>query len=240
MQNSWKSRTCDNHPFMEHLQDRHDCLRNRQVFLFGDSTIRQWLDFFVNDRTDPTSSTIELTPYVDVWEPRFARNSKLNLSIIYRAHGFPLQDGGLVSSFHFISNQLDALQRFGDAGERTTVVIAFGPHFYLYSPDLIAQRLTIIKKAADRLLARNKRITIIFKGTTTFNRGLNKGECCYSDWLAYRVHLIAKDIFDGTSVKYLDLWEMSVSHRGEDLLHPDDEAIRNQINMALSLSCTRK
>ena len=219
------------------MEARHGCVRNRKIFLFGDSTIRQWFDFIVNDRTDPTSHTRELTPYVDVWEPRLAQNDKLNLSVIYRVHGFPMQNGGLVSSSCFISKGLDSIPRYTDAGQHSTVVIGAGPHFYLYSPEFITERFRIIKRAADRLLSRNEKITLIFKGTTTFNRGLGTGECCYSDWLAYRAHLIAKNIFDGSAVKYLDVWDMSVSHRGDDLLHPDAEAVRNQLNMALSISC---
>ena len=179
----------------------------------------------------------EIKHFNDVWEPRTAVIERLGTTFHYRSQGQPLQNGGLYNATHFISVQLDEMPEYPDQGSHLTVVIATGPHFFLYNPDIYLRRILATRDAAMRFLSRNPKALVIFKGTNTFIRGVGIGECCLSDWISFRQHKLAKHIFDGTPIIYLDVWDMTVSHNSEDLVHPVAEVIQNEIDMALSFRC---
>ena len=246
----WKSRVCNNFHYSLDQNRKTECLRNRTFYFIGDSTARQWFEYFI----DPPDSSVfdnvkfgkhpfkadEKSTFTDVWEPRMAVIEDINTTVYYRSHGQPLQNGGLYSATTFVSVQLDRIPPLPDGGSQLTIVLALGPHFFLYNPDVYLNRIEATKRAALRLLSRNPKSTVIFKGTNTFIRGIGIGECCLSDWISYRQHKIAKHVFDGTPIVYLDVWDMTVSHNSEDLVHPVSEVITNEIDMALSFTCLRR
>ena len=229
--------------------EKAKCLKNRTFFFIGDSTARQWFEYFI----DPPDSHLldriifkrhpfkaaEISRFTDVWEPRTAAIESLNAVFHYHSHGQPLQNGGLFSATTFVSQQFDNIPILPDQGSHLTIVLAMGPHFFLYNPDIYLNRIEATRDAALRLLSRNPKTTIIFKGTNTFIRGIGIGECCLSDWISYRQHKLAKHVFDETPIIYLDVWDMTVSHESEDLVHPVSKVITNEIDMALSFTCLR-
>ncbi|CAK8693139.1 unnamed protein product [Clavelina lepadiformis] len=245
----WKSRVCNNLHYSINPTIKADCLRHRTFYFIGDSTARQWYEYFVDDvrpfyvRPFVIKDKFlarEMTLYDDVWEPRSARIEDLNVTFQYRAHGPPLQNGGKFFATRFVSDQLDEIKSLDDEGRHLTVVIAIGPHFLLYNPDLFLARIESIKTAALKLLRRNPLATVIVKGPTTFVRGYGVGECCLSDWLSFRQHKLTQHVFDGTSIVFLDAWDMTVSHSSHDLIHPVRQVVENEIDLALSFSCSEK
>ena len=244
----WRSRVCKNFHYSLFSDSKKACLRNRVFYFIGDSTARQWFEYFIQPPDRSISQYLnlnrhsfkarEVTTFSDVWEPRTAVIDDLNTTFHYRCHGQPVQNGGLSYVPQFVSTTLDEIPPFEDGGAQLTIVMALGPHFFLYNPDVYLKRILASRDAALRLLSRNPKSTVIFKGTNTFIRGIGIGECCYSDWLSFRQHKLAKHVFDGTSIIYLDVWDMTVSHDSEDLIHPVSAVITNEIDMALSFTCS--
>lgn len=236
----WSSNLCKTTRYSEKLELSHMCFRNRVFYFLGDSTIRQWYHYIISARAQFSKfKSKEVLEYIDVWEPRKAVVTELNTTFYHMSHGAPLQNGGKKSNLHFISNELDAIPTLSDGGKHTSISIGIGPHFFLFSPEIFLKRVLIIKKAANRLLKRNPDVTIIIKGTGTFIRGKGVGECCLSDWLSYRFHRVFKHVFDGTSIIYMGVWDMTLSHESQDLIHPVHVVIKEQLNMMFSFSCDR-
>nr|XP_004226701.2 NXPE family member 3-like [Ciona intestinalis] len=246
MNNEWLSTSCNNKHFSRQPKLAAKCITNRIFYFLGDSTIRQWFEYFLrksheqNYWTEKSSSFIqayEQGSFRDVWDSRSSRIERTNTTFYYRVHGPPMQNGAAASSMRYISNELDQMLKRSDGGRSLTVVVGIGPHFLQYNPLVFRKRLTIIITAAEKMLARNPEATVIVKGLGTFDRGLGIGECCLTDWLSYRLNKITQQVLQNSKVIYMDVWHMTLSHHSPDLIHPVDEVISNQVDLALSYSC---
>uniref|UniRef100_H2ZBR4 NXPE C-terminal domain-containing protein n=1 Tax=Ciona savignyi TaxID=51511 RepID=H2ZBR4_CIOSA len=227
----WHSTHCATRFFLDG-PSHVNCLQNKFIYLFGDSTIRQWYSYYV-----PLVSSKIKTP--TVWEPRTAVNEYKNLSIHFAAHGMPLQNGGGRESVPYIADSIDAVQ----GGPDTVVAFTIGFHLLLYDPSVYVRRLITIREAIGRLLNRSPETIVIFKGLNFYQMDdMFNNQCCLSEWLALRLETIARAIFkEERRMVVLDTWDMTASHYSiPDGLHPTNQIIENEIQLFLSFVCPNK
>ncbi|XP_060688797.1 NXPE family member 3-like [Hemiscyllium ocellatum] len=83
----WMSMTCNIYHF-DTPAKMTDCLRRKRVYLFGDSTMRQWFEYLI--QTVPGLKTLDLGNPIKIG-PHLAVNVENNIVVEFRPHGLPIQ-----------------------------------------------------------------------------------------------------------------------------------------------------
>ena len=243
----WQSFHCDAKNFSLEWE-KTACLSNKNIYILGDSTIRQWYGYllknpflvwlhkianiFGGDRICAT----EITSAENIWEPRTAVDASHSLFLHFSAHGPPLQNGGSPYSQPYIADRIDAIE----GGKDTVLAFTVGTHLLLYDPSLFVQRLESINQAVSRLLKRSPGTVVLYKGFNVFEMdNFFSNQCCVSDWLAFRYDRIARNMFkDSKNIVFLDMWDLSASHHTKPSgLHTQQSLVQKEIDLFLSYIC---
>ncbi|KAJ8039113.1 NXPE family member 3 [Holothuria leucospilota] len=137
------------------------CLKDTHIYMFGDSTIRQFKEYF--------HSSFE--GFEDVSEkkgrfplsPKHLYNSVYNITVKYRSHGLPLKSPCQpMTQIHYVFSELNKLQ----GGPDVVILISLWAHFGKTTLYLYEKRIEAILDSIQRLLERFPETTVIFKGPT--------------------------------------------------------------------------
>ncbi|XP_035985626.1 NXPE family member 3-like [Fundulus heteroclitus] len=206
------------------------CLKGKVLHMYGDSTIRQWFEYF-------TESVPGLKKF-DLKSPKqtgpfLALDYANNILVTFQCHGPPIRFGTMpASQVRYIANELDKVV----GGTNTVVVIGIWSHFSTFPIEVYIRRLLSIRRAVVHLLTRAP-------GTLVFIRTPNpKALTLYetltnSDWYSLQCDKVLRAIFKRVNVQLVDAWEMTVAHHLPHNLHPQPPIIRNMINVILSHTC---
>ncbi|KAM9824578.1 NXPE family member 3-like [Neosynchiropus ocellatus] len=208
------------------------CLQNKQLFLYGDSTVRQWYDYLTSTIKDLKPVNIDGELRVG---PFMATDHKRNTTVVYRIHGIPLQHTLppiRVAKVHYIANELDSLE----GGANTVVVIGVWAHFGLFPIRFYVRRMQSIRKAVIRLLDRAPDTMVVIR-TSNFRILSPSVAWVNSDFHTMERDKILRAVFKGVNVRWVDALEMTASHYLEQELHPKLPIIKNMINVLLSFIC---
>uniref|UniRef100_A0A8C2IE11 NXPE C-terminal domain-containing protein n=1 Tax=Cyprinus carpio TaxID=7962 RepID=A0A8C2IE11_CYPCA len=127
----WKSFVCNTRQFSP--AQMANCLKNKIVYLMGDSTTRQWFEFLEIKVPGGPLMAVEL---------------KNNIIVHWRVHGVPLRFGKVmpITDLHYISNDIDEIA----GGAHAVVVFTYCAHlvfhpitFYVYEVAKIRQSVNI-------------------------------------------------------------------------------------------------
>ncbi|XP_063819613.1 NXPE family member 1-like [Pseudophryne corroboree] len=228
LKNHWYPLFC-NVSTDEPLSHIHTCLAGKMIYLMGDSTVRQWIEYF--------PKLLKTLKFFDThgsgWHKTFiALDVTNNIYIQWKKHGHPFV------TYSYFSMKDDAyvtrqINRLG-GGSNTVIVIALGQHFRPFPIALFIRRLINVRKAIENLFLRSPDTKVIIKSENT--REINTDVERFSDFHGYIQYLLAKDIFKGLNVGVIDAWDMTTAI-GSYSVHPSETVIRNQINMFLSYIC---
>ncbi|XP_030638930.1 NXPE family member 3 [Chanos chanos] len=224
LKNVWTSLVCSTHHFNN--TEAKQCLRDRHIYIMGDSTSRQWFDYL---RTAvPTLKSVNLHSQMQAG-PLMAVDLDNNIDLHWRAHGPPLRSRkSPVADLHYISNEIDGLA----GGPRMVIVFNVGPHFTTYPLAFFTRRVARIRAAVLALLTRAPDTTVIIK---TVNTGYK--DVFGSDWYALQLDRILREIFQGVPVFILDVWQMTACHYNKENIHPAPLIIKNEMDIFLSFLC---
>uniref|UniRef100_A0A3Q3FCB4 NXPE C-terminal domain-containing protein n=1 Tax=Labrus bergylta TaxID=56723 RepID=A0A3Q3FCB4_9LABR len=199
----------------------NQCLKGKVVHMYGDSTVRQWFEYFDN-------SPKQTGPYM-IWD-----NAK-NILVTYRVHGPPLSFIYVpTSELRYIANEIDGLV----GGTNTVVVFSVWAHFSPFPIELYIRRLQSIRRAVIRLLNRAPDTLVVIR--TANLRGLTPSESLnYSDWYTLQLDKVLRAVFKGFNVRLVDAWEMTLAHHLPHNIHPGRPIVKNMIDILLSYICTK-
>ncbi|XP_077326890.1 NXPE family member 3-like [Lithobates pipiens] len=224
-QDVWKSLVCSNKQFNNHTMAAK-CLAGKIVYMFGDSTMRQWWEYLV--AFIPTLKKIDLHTVYNTG-PILATDAEFNYLVQWRAHQKPLRmDRTAVRELRFIASELDIL------GNRKGMIILITcwSHLITYPVGVYINRLHHIREAVVRLLERSPETKILIKSANTgylFEHG--------SDWLSLQLDTLMKAMFSKLPVAILDVWQMTACHREPEHIHPKMVVVKNEIDFMLSFIC---
>ncbi|XP_068129399.1 NXPE family member 3-like [Hyperolius riggenbachi] len=225
-QDAWQSLTCSNQHFDEPTRAAK-CLSGKIVYMFGDSTLRQWWEYLVN--FIPTLKEIHLHVAHRSTGPLLAIDVENNCLVQWRAHQRPLRmELSRVHDLHYIASELDGM----GGHEHLVIVLNCWSHFLSFPVERYIKRLRQIREAVSRLLERSPKTTIIFKSANTGYR-YEHG----SDWLSLQLDLIMRAMFSKLPVIILDVWQMTACHREPENLHPPRIIVKNEVDLMLSFIC---
>ncbi|XP_067897011.1 NXPE family member 3-like isoform X1 [Heterodontus francisci] len=225
----WMSKTCNIRRFDTPAKIT-DCLRQKKIYLFGDSTIRQWFAYLSNFVPGPKMFNLGNPSNTG---PHLAVDLENNILVEYHAHGPPVQLN-VLSSQHlkYISNALDEIK----GGKDTVIGITLWAHVTTYSVEVYIRRLQNIRRSIVQLLGRNPDTVVVIK--TANVRALTQHYSLYhSDWYSYQFDLVMRKMFTGINVAFADAWEMTLAHYLPHDIHPKQVIIKNEIDVFLSYVC---
>uniref|UniRef100_A0A3P9K2J3 NXPE C-terminal domain-containing protein n=2 Tax=Oryzias latipes TaxID=8090 RepID=A0A3P9K2J3_ORYLA len=206
------------------------CLRGKGLHLFGDSTIRQWFEYFI--ASFPGLKKFDLHSSKQAG-PLMALDYPNNILVTSRCHGPPIRFANVpVTQLRYVANELDHIE----GGPNTVVVIGVWSHFSTFPVDVYIRRLQNIRKAVVRLLSRAPRTLVVIrtanpKALTVYETLTN------SDWYSIQGDKLLRAVFKGLNVHLVDAWDMVLAHHLPHDLHPQPPIIKNMIDVLLSYIC---
>ena len=226
----WESFRCKTRHFS--IPDIRHCLRNRVVYFVGDSTIRQWFTYLAEqfDNTKFGRRFLYNANYrmgYDVW-----KSKQHNITMYYHHHGFPNMIKWVnTTDMHYLANMLDEIP----ARTGSVVFISIAAHFTITNLDFYRTRLASIKKAISRLLDRNPDVSVFIKTANTRDMDLIDE----SNWYLGQLNQVLREEMSDVKVTLIDVWDMTTSHWTMFHVHPNEEILTNEIDMALSYLCPK-
>ncbi|KAM4652726.1 NXPE family member 1-like [Discoglossus pictus] len=228
LNNFWNPLFCNLSSFGP-LSQIDTCLSGKSVYLMGDSTSRQWLEFF--------AKVMKNLKFFDLhgsgWHKVFmALDMERNIYMQWKKHGHPF----LTVNFYNVKDHAYVTQEIDSLGGNpyTVIIIALGQHFRPFPLVVYIRRLLNVRKAIERLFQRSPDTKVIIKLENTREINTDVERC--SDFHGYVQYLLTKDVFQGLSVGIIDAWDMTIAFGSYDL-HPPETVISNQINMFLAYIC---
>ncbi|XP_061448475.1 NXPE family member 4-like [Rhineura floridana] len=205
------------------------CLNRKLIYLLGDSTGRQWIEYL--------TKTVSALKYIDTHgtgkHPNLiAVDMMRKIQIHWKKHSHPIVTDHeyMITDHSYTSREIDNI-----AGDRdTAVVIALGQHFRPFPIELFIRRAINARRAIQRLLLRSPDTKVIIKAENI--REMDNDQERFSDFHGYAQYVAAKDIFRDLNVGLIDAWDMTVAY-GTNNVHPPDHVVGNQINMFFTYIC---
>ncbi|XP_074554901.1 NXPE family member 3-like [Halichoeres trimaculatus] len=209
------------------------CLKGKILHMYGDSTMRQWFEYFKTSLPDAKevnlNSPSQAGPFM-IWD------NANKFSVTYRIHGLPLRIYSIPTSKEsYVANGLDELL----GGTNTVVVLSIWAHFSTFPIELYIRRLQSIRKAVVRLLDRAPGTLVVIR-TANLQSIQLPGVLSNGNWFSVQVDQVLRAIFKGLNVRWVDAWEMVQAHHLPHNLHPQPPIIKNMINVLLSYICPKK
>uniref|UniRef100_A0A672HEW9 NXPE C-terminal domain-containing protein n=1 Tax=Salarias fasciatus TaxID=181472 RepID=A0A672HEW9_SALFA len=189
------------------------CLKDKVVHMYGDSTVRQWIEFLSSKLSG-----------------NFPERNGHIFNLIVN-HTFFL----LFTELHYVANELDGVT----GGKTTVVVIGVWAHFTTFPIKYYIRRIMSIRKAVVQLLARAPDTRVIIR-TANLKQSPTPYSILFSDWPSLQRDKILRTMFQGMNVYFVDAWEMTVAHYLKHDIHPPRPIIKNMIDVVLSYICPSK
>ncbi|XP_072255490.1 NXPE family member 3-like [Pyxicephalus adspersus] len=224
---TWTSLTCRSRHFPK-PDDALNCLKGKDIHMFGDSTLRQWFEYLVN--FIPSLKRIDLHANYQSG-PLLAAEANVGLALRWRAHGLPLRTTkSLMSDLHYEAADLAGI----GGGPDTVIVLTLWAHFTSFPIRVYLQRLERVRQAVSALLFRSPKTTVIIKSANTGYKSIYG-----TDWLSLQIDILLRAAFKGMAVIILDVWDMTSCHYLPDNIHPGPPVIRNEVDLMLSYICPK-
>ncbi len=227
--NQWINRDCS---FQCDTKEKWwKCLTNRELYLIGDSTVRQ-LHIVI------LSSIGLMQPQLSLYIPENLLNTyvkKYNATIRYRLHGLPLQTtlGMNFTGATFVADTIDAIPGHGNE----IILISTIQHFLLLPPDIFRQRMEHMVTAVRHLRQRKmgKTVPVIF--STGNPRRFDSFRLN-----SYRIkwyNQIVAETFAAANVGIIvyDVFDMMASSADPQMPHQPQERMAVKLSHILSLAC---
>ncbi|XP_041067984.1 NXPE family member 3-like isoform X2 [Carcharodon carcharias] len=228
-QDQWMSSSCNIQRFNTPASIT-DCLRGKKVYIFGDSTVRQWFEYLTG--FVPGLRKFDLGNSRKSG-PHLALDIDNKIKVEYYAHGKPIRILAISSQdLPFIANKLDEIK----GGKSTIIAFTIWCHFNTFPVETYIRRLQNIRRSILRLLDRSPDTLVVIK--TANVQALPRDVSLYnSDWYSYQLDLVMRKMFEGINVAFVDAWEMTIAHYLPHELHPQQVIIKNEIDVLLSYVC---
>ncbi|XP_075199311.1 NXPE family member 3-like [Anomaloglossus baeobatrachus] len=204
------------------------CLKSKNIYMFGDSTLRQWFEYL--EKFIPSLKMIDL--HVSYKSgPLIAVDATAGLVMRWRAHGLPIRTSkSMMSDLHYEAADLAGI----GGGPHTVIVLTLWAHFTTYPVRIYLERLERVRRAITSLLFRSPETTVIIKSANTGYKSIYG-----SDWLSLQLDILLRAAFKGMRVIILDVWDMTSCHYLPDNIHPGPPVIKNEVDLMLSYICPK-
>ncbi|CAM9279346.1 unnamed protein product [Lampetra fluviatilis] len=204
------------------------CLKGKNIFLLGDSTIGQWFKYLVHF----TNGFRLVDRYIPGKHmPNVAINEDNSITLNWYCHNYPFiaTKGTYTKDFRYIANRIDNIT----GGSDTVVAISLGAHFTPFPLHVFQTRMHNIKAAVEKLLIRSPETKVIVKLS---NVRENSGVAIFNNWNTFKLNQVLLELFKTMNVAFIDAWDMTAVLNSAKI-HPNEHIVKNQIDSFLSFVC---
>ncbi|XP_066285634.1 NXPE family member 3-like isoform X2 [Branchiostoma lanceolatum] len=209
------------------------CLRNKTIYLQGDSTLRQWysdLAKTINIEDNPNTALKFLGPTVTT-------NTSNNINIHYRFHHFPIS-GPPPRPMNVFSFTADEIKNIV-GGPDVLIILGLWAHFCAEPKETFRSRLHGIRHAIEHHHSRYPDTKIFIRSSNTRGHVTFSHLRDNSNWYAYQLLLETRDILGDLNITIFDVWDMSLCQWHEHNVHPHSDVIKNHLDMLYSYICPK-
>ncbi|XP_077977786.1 NXPE family member 2-like [Glandiceps talaboti] len=197
--------------------DIEKCLSGKQLYLNGDSTLKQ-MKFELYSLLSPSNTL----------------NSTLHYKFVALRAGSPIQN---VSQMIFEGDFIDRISTKVCQSEIAVVVLNFAFHFSSWTVRAYLDRIMSAKFAVERLFHRCPNSVVVIKLSHPRDNVSVVQSVHSANYLYYDMDRMVRRVFNGIGVRFLDLWDMSASHSAANNIHMPDYLIKQQWYQMLSYIC---
>lgn len=218
------------------LDTFNPCLRNKSIYLLGDSTLRGWFIHIFKDKFNCVHST-ELWTNEKWHKPSTCVTKDLNLTVHWFPHSQPFSLGGSADvnryTLHSISRRIDEIANDEDA----LIVIHIYLHIMAYHHDVFKTKMTKIKWSVENLLRRNNKAQVFIKAPHSFLEYAVDSPR-FNDWPAYVFTNILFEVFKDLHDKVIFLNNMDATDALQIVQeHPPENVQAAMVEQMLSYVC---
>ncbi|XP_046556371.1 NXPE family member 4-like [Haliotis rubra] len=205
------------------------CLRNRRLWIPGDSTSRQF--------KEALHDILNLQCALKGLNPQLLEDKQDNFSVAWFAHEFPLFHGQ--ERYSPLANRAQHILLESLPNNTVDIVVLYlYVHFNLVHPDIYRQHVQRLVRAATSLLERAPDVTLAVRGPFAYYR--NPAQELVSYWGLLYTDILHEEFSSiAHRVVYIDYWDMTVA-LGPNHIHPDTSTVRTMIHYMMSLLCHRR
>ncbi|XP_067669919.1 NXPE family member 3-like [Haliotis asinina] len=231
---TWRQRKCFN---ILSTNDYHQCLTNRSLRVFGDSTVRQFFTVLYKTlnlkmRTGPWFLGQKLTShkryyYMEAYEERH------NYTVAWIPHGLPMSYfNANRTAIRPVFVRLDEIP----SGSSDIILINLYAHFNLFPVHIFRDQLKRTRISIQKLLTRSPNIKLAIKGPHNYIHPISN-HTLGGLWGPIYESIIKQEfvaLYD--RVFYLDVWDMTIAVENANV-HPDEHVVSMMIHTFLGYLC---
>uniref|UniRef100_A0A8C5MG83 NXPE C-terminal domain-containing protein n=1 Tax=Leptobrachium leishanense TaxID=445787 RepID=A0A8C5MG83_9ANUR len=226
--NTWYPSSCSMQTYRS-MEELNKCMQGKFIYLFGDSTLRQWSLYLQHKLT----SLKILNLYEDGWATRhFGVDLKRNIIVQWKRHTIPFISTGYQSytEERTIPRETDLI----GGHQHTVIVINIGIHFRAHPLHHFIRRLLNIRRALERLFLRSPQTKVIIK--TEHSGNIKNGYEDFGDLHGYVQYLTLALVFNDINVGFVNGWDMTSAFNAK-IVHPPDTYVQNEVDMLMTYIC---
>ena len=232
---TWHNLNCKNTVELN-PESYRTCLRNKTLVIFGDSTTREYTDYFMTQVLKlPAANLKFFKSKIRMYHaPIEFKNFGVNL--IYKRHEMPFYaDKAPAVGITSEATEIDYLAKSNIPGKDIVILAHYCAHMQAFSPDLFRFKIRRLASAIKHLLVVKPEANVFIKGPHVYFDA-NK-------WVDVRISQNQKTIiFEEfkdlrTKAIYLDVWSITVAH-GSEQVHPRNQTFSSQIQQFMTYICS--
>ncbi|MEE6484605.1 hypothetical protein FKM82_013939 [Ascaphus truei] len=228
MQQVWSPQACAMSTYHS-AEELNRCMKGKFIHIFGDSTLRQWMEYFQN--------TLKTLTLFNLYEGGWAQqivvlDLQRNMNIRWKRHGNPF-----ISSSYQSCREDRTIPREVDmigGHQHTVIILNIGVHFRAYPVHHYIRRLLNIRRALERLFLRSPQTKVIIKTENTSE--MDKNYESNSDFYGYVHYFIMQSVFKDLHVGFVNGWDMTTAFDANKI-HPPASLIQNEVDMLMTYIC---
>ena len=211
------------------------CLKNRRLYLFGDSTTRAWYSKVIQ--------RFKCKHITEKWvknkwhKMAECYNKEINFTAGWYPHAQPFYVGKQWDDVRYTlqstSQNIDSIPQ----NERPIILIHLYMHLLAFHHNVFRERMQIIRQSVERLILRNKHAIIMIKAPHTF-MNTPAGSIRLCDYFGFVYSKILYEVFDGLfdRVVLLNNKDTTIS-KYVKWNHPPEDIVNYMIDQMLSYAC---
>ncbi|XP_072013182.1 NXPE family member 4-like isoform X2 [Amphiura filiformis] len=231
MNHTWTSLICK--PTLQYSPSLiRRCLRNHYIHLTGDSTTRQWFFSLTNALNVNIPGGNDKTKM----KYKYFSDSSLNLNMTFTFHPITYQMSFIVniSEMRF---EVDVILNLPRYTCNHVIVISPWTHFLTWPWESYIEWLTNIKSAIIEARKTCPDIKVVIKSPHALEDEMTSRTLMGVDILFWNMKHEMRNIFQGSGVFFVDIWDMDHSYPAQNDMHMPDHVINQEVALFLSYIC---